>query len=190
MKIIKPFLIGMILLLFLGCDVLEELVEEEFDEDISFVLSFDVVSDETANPNEQVSLNTSSASYFFTEDPNIKQFISSPDEIKKIKVNSVRYEYKNFSGNVDAEIISSFSLSVGFGQSEIFNTPSTNVAQAALLSELFTLNGNLDNVSDFVSNNGSIMVLHGGTSTHNPVNFVTEVIINATVTIQVDIDNL
>ncbi len=181
-----------LILLFplLACDALEELVEQEFDENISFVLSFGVDSEATGNPDEEVSLNTTSNSYFIAEDPNIRGIINDPNEIKKIKINSIRYEYKNFSGNVDAKVVSAFSIGIGFGQDEIFTTPSTNVAQAALLGELFTLEGNLDKVSDFATESGGVQMLHGGSATHNPVNFVTEVTINVTVTIQVDVSNL
>ena len=181
-----------LILLFplLACDALEELVEQEFDENITFVLSFDVVSGETGNPDDEVSLNTVSKSYFVAQDPNIKEIINNPNEIKKIKINSVRYEYKNFSGNVDAKVVSAFSIGIGFGQDEIFNTPSTNAAQAALLGELFTLEGNFDKVSDFATESGGILVQHGGTASHNPASFLTQVTINATVTVQIDVDNL
>lgn len=106
MKKAKPFLFLFLLLPLLGCEALEDLIEEEFDVSISFAGDLEIKSESAVNePTDSITIQTDLASYNIASDPDIADVIGSTDEITKIKIDRIRYSYKDFQGNEDAFVI-------------------------------------------------------------------------------------
>lgn len=190
MKIFKHICIfSLLLFVFTACDELEELIEEEFEVQSTFITELEINVPNASSPDEAVEFQSNFGFWDFTQDPNVSDFLGDPSEITKIEINSVGYFYKNVVGNEDAFVEGEIQFSVGQG-GESYDTVVTNLAQADFNNTLFTLEGDFGPVNNAVTQFRSIGFFYSGSVSDNPVSFITDVSITVTVTIKPDIDNL
>ncbi len=174
--------------LVFGCDELEELIEEEFDVQTTFITELEINVPNASSPDKAVDFKSNLGFWDFTKDPNVAEVLGDSDEITKIEINSVRYFYKNVVGNDDANVVGEMVFSVG--QDGVFySTAQTNLAQADFNNTLFTLEGDFSPVNNAITQFRSIGFFYEGSVSDNPVSFITDVSITVTVTIKPDIDN-
>lgn len=171
-----------------SCEEAKELFEEEFDVETTFITELEINVPNDASQ-DAVPFQSNTGLWDFRNDPNIEEYLGSPDEITKIEITSVRYFYKNVVGNEDAFVEGEISIVVGQG-SEEFDTVVTNLKQADENNTLFTLNGDFSNVNTALTQSNVIAFYYSGSVSDNPVSFITDVSITAKVTIKPDIDNL
>ncbi len=188
MKLLKYILLLSSIALF-NCDDLEEIFEEEIEVQSTFITELETNVPNGSTPEEAMSFQSNTGVWNFAEDPNIVDFLGSPDEITKIEINSVRYFYKDVVGNSDAFIEGQILFAVGQG-GDAFETVVTNLSQADFNNTLFTLNGDFNNVSAAMTEFKAVAFRYSGSVSDNPVSFVTDVSITVTVTIKPDLDNL
>ncbi|MDO5979385.1 hypothetical protein [Flavivirga spongiicola] len=189
MKLVIKYMFLLFLGFCFGCDELEELFEEEIEVQSTFITELEVNVPNGSTPDEAMNFESNFGVWNFAEDPNIVDFLGSPDEITKIEINSVRYFFKNVQGNPDAFVEGQITFSVGQG-GESFDTVVTNLAQADFNNTLFTLDGDFSNVNTAITMFRSIGFLYHGSVSDNPVSFITDVSITVTVTIKPSLDNL
>jgi hypothetical protein len=190
MKTIK-YILTLILFItpLVSCENIEDLLEGEIDIPVTFVIDINGLAvPENSDPNAP-NFFIGSAIYDILSNPNIADVIGTPEQIKKIVINSLQYQYRNFAGNVDAVISGEMKFIVSGNQLQSFNTLPINVAEASFTTEQFDLQG-IEGVEISLNNNGLVAVSHSGTSTFNPIIFDNRLIINATVTVDVNIDDL
>ncbi|MEM1002320.1 MAG: hypothetical protein AAGH46_06710 [Bacteroidota bacterium] len=172
----------------LSCDDIEELFEEEIEIETTFITEL-----ETNVPNDAsqdaVEFQSNIGIWNFREDPNIIDFLGSPDEIQKIEITSVRYFYKDVVGNSDAFVEGEIVIVSGQAAEE-FDSVVVNLKQADENNTLFTLEGDFTNVDNALSQFDALAFYYSGSVSDNPVRFITDVSITAIVTIKPDIDNL
>jgi len=169
-------------------DVKEFLEDPELDITTNFVLPVAVDIQPLSDPDQSVSFFEGTA-YDIISNPQIAEEIGEPDRIKKVVINSITYEFKNFTGNVDADVGGFIALPGPDGDVS-YNVPTVNAAEADLFGTLYNLEGNFSPVNQRVSELKAIGLVFSGNSSHNPVDFTFEVIINATVTVEVNLDDL
>ncbi|MEC3905840.1 hypothetical protein VOI54_02295 [Tamlana sp. 2201CG12-4] len=188
----KPYSV-FVWLLFLGlsfgCEDLEELFEEEFEVQSTFITELEVDVPHASSSDETVSFESNMGFWDFAQDPNIVDFLGDPDEITKIEINSIRYFFKNVEGNPDAMVEGQITFSTGQSV-ESYDTAVTNLAQADFNNTVFTIEEDFSKVNNAISKFRSIGFVYHGTVSDNPVSFITDVSITVTVTIKPDIDNL
>ncbi|NRA91986.1 MAG: hypothetical protein HRU26_04770 [Psychroserpens sp.] len=187
MKNFKLLLVFTVLMTF-SCDEAEELFEEEFDVETTFITELEINVPNDAS-SDAVEFQSNFGLWNFREDPNVTEYLSSPDEITKIEITSVRYFYKDVVGNDDAYVEGEMVFSIGQGGEE-FDTVITNLRQADENNTLFTLEGDFTNVNAALTQLDVIGFFYSGSVSDNPVSFITDVSITAIVTIAPDFDNL
>ncbi|MBC3756847.1 hypothetical protein H7U19_00420 [Hyunsoonleella sp. SJ7] len=189
MKHLKYILISIpMLFLVSGCDELEELIEEEFDIQTTFITELEINVPNASSPDEAVDFTSNFGFWDFRNDPNVKEVISDPDEITKIEIKSVRYFYKDVVGNENANVVGDMVFVVGQGE-ERYGTVQTNLKNADFNNTAYTLNGNFGPVNQALTQFKTIGFTYQGSVSDNPVRFITDVSITVTVTIKPDIDN-
>jgi len=196
MKIVKAVvLLSFTIFILLGCD---ELIKKNVDVPITFTVTQNATVPAKSDPNK-TSEFVSGGEYDILSHPDVAEVIGTPDKIKKIKITKILYEFKNFTGNVDATVSGYFSLPRNTNSSSLFSNLDddiaaiftinpVNVAEAMLLREQFTLNGNFDEVNDYLSQNAIFQHAFVGSSTHNPAIFNIVLTVSATVTVEASID--
>ncbi|MEW4923510.1 hypothetical protein [Algibacter sp. 2305UL17-15] len=190
MKKIK-YGISLLLVMFttLGCDELEELLEQEIEVQTTFITELEINVPNAASPDEAVDFESNFGFWDFKKDPNVLDVIGSTDEITKLEINSVRYFYKDVVGNENAHVEGAMVFVVGQGN-ESYNTAQTNLKQADFNNTLFTLNGDFSPVNAAMTQNKTIGFSYKGSVSDNPVSFIADVSISVTVTIKPDLDNI
>lgn len=186
-----------ILLLFItlgvciSCDELEELLEDrEVTVTTSYVNTISIDSPMTSNPDDDVSFQAGGG-FDFLNNADVAEVIGTPEQIKKIEIVSIKYEYKNFSGNVDAKTKGSyFYLATEFMNGETFPVQNENVAEADLLGSVFNLSGDFSQVNSFITDGKIFSYVYSGSLTDNPAVFSVEVTITAKLTLEVNLDDL
>ncbi|MFD2726559.1 hypothetical protein [Hyunsoonleella rubra] len=171
-----------------SCEELEELIEEEFEVQTTFITELETNVPNASSPEEAVNFKSNLGFWDFTQDPNVSEYLGDPDEITKIEINSVRYFYKNVTGNEDAHVQGEMVFSVGQG-GESYSTVQTNLAQADFNNTAYNLAGDFSPVNNAITQFRSIGFFYEGSVSDNPVRFTTDVSITVTVTIKPDIDN-
>lgn len=187
MKTIKSFIVIVLIISpILSCEELDELLVKDIDVPISFVIDINNLS-VPDDPNEDADNSFNEGSNFnVRSNPDVANVISKPEQIKKVILNSVKYEYRNFSGNVDAIVTGAIEFFIsGSTVSETFVTERINVAQASLTTETFNLD-DAQGVKMPLDNSGTVYVIYRGYSSENPIQFDTRLIVNATVTVEVN----
>ncbi len=182
------FILLLTVLFYLNCDEAEELFEEEFDVETTFITELEVNVPNDASQ-DAVDFQSNTGLWDFREDPNVEEYLGSPDEITKIEITSVRYFYKDVVGNDEAHVAGEIVISIGQG-GESFDTVQTNLRQADDNNTLFTLDGDFTNVNAALTQLNVLGFYYAGSVSDNPVSFITDVSITAKVTIKPDIDNL
>ena len=179
-----------VLLIVTGCDKVKELIDmQEIDVDTSFVVSFPFGISAMPNPATPVNFGRSMG-YDILSNPDVADRIGSPDQIKKVVINSIQYEYRNFTGNVDANLSGQFVFEPGPQGNNFFMTETVNLANSDLLGTIYTLQGNFEDISERISQDRSVFFTSSGTSTHNPAGWIIDVIFTATVTVELNADDL
>ncbi|WP_420602848.1 hypothetical protein [Flagellimonas sp.] len=195
MKKLKPFLFLLFVLPLMGCEELEELIEEEFDVTISFAGDLEIISETAVSePTDPITVVTEIATYNIHSDPDIAEVINSRDEITKVKIDRIRYSYQDFQGNEQA-----FVIEAGFSFTDV-NTMSTrsyeildtnvNIADADFRNDGFVLEDDFSELEEGLSKGiPSIAIRYFGTISHNPVDFKVGITVDVTVTVKPDLDN-
>lgn len=192
MKNIKTLiLLTAVLFIFTSCD---ELVKKDVDVPITFTLIEQIAVPEDSDPKAENKYGVG-GSYDILSHPDVANVIGTPDKIKKIQITKIRYEFDNFKGNVDAILSGVIGLPTKNGSGYLgsyidsyFEINPVNVAEANLLSNQYTLNGDFSKVNEYLSENVELQYAVMGVSTHNPVNFNIVLTVSATVTVEASID--
>ena len=190
MKPLKYILLFSALVLY-NCDELKDALPNEIDITTSYIntinISTPVISED---PEADVSFQDGAA-FDFLNNPDVAEYVGTPEQIKAIEILSVQYEYKNFSGNVDAESLNSFfAIATAFMAVDTFSAANTNFAEADVFGTLFTLSGDFSNVNEYISSSKIFSCVYSGTSTHNPADFNVEMTITVRLTLEVNPDDL
>ncbi|WP_147415931.1 hypothetical protein [Ulvibacterium marinum] len=193
MKALTPFLYLALLLPLMGCEELEELIEEEFDVSISFAGDLGIVS-ETAVSEETdpITVATELATYRIESDPDIANAINDRGEISKVTIDRVRYSYKDFEGNEEAFVIESgFTFAdpntMSIFTSEILDS-GIRIAEADFRNDAFFHEDDFSPIeAGLAAGSTSIIIGYFGTLSHNPVDFKVGITVDVTVTIKPDI---
>ncbi|QGY47317.1 hypothetical protein GM418_27715 [Maribellus comscasis] len=191
MKSVKIIvLITFVLIVLSGCD---ELVKKDVDIPINFNVTQNVVVPGDSDPNKDTEF-VSAGEYDILSHPDVANAIGTPDKIKKVKITEIFYEFKNFSGNVDADITGNFvfpkdtKLSFDYDTEEQFYIGPVRVANADLFNELYTLDENFDNINSYLSTATIFYHAFIGSSTDNPAIFDIVLKVSATVTVEASLD--
>ena len=175
--------------LLISCEEIEDLIFEEVEVTRSFTntISIDIAQEE--DPEMDVSFSESGGANFFTN-LEVEGISISRDQIKAIEMQSLKYEYTNFSGNVDADLTSTFRLATNFatGDSQTFNASPTNVAESDLLNTEFQLSGDFSAVNDYMTTNKIVAYIYSGTVSDNSARFDVRVTIRVKLTVSVPSD--
>jgi len=182
------------LLPLFGCDELEELIEEEIDIPLTFEGDLNITSQSNVSDiDDPISIRTETATYNIAADPDVAEVIGDKSEIKKIKINRIRYSYRDFEGNDDAVILEggfSFLLINNIERTVEITDTNVNVAEADFRNDTFTVQGDFSTIEEgFNENFNTVLISYFGTLSHNPVDFIVGITVDVTVTIKPDIDN-
>ncbi len=192
MKFIKYTLLLCLCVVLNSCDeedVLEFFEDPEVDISTSFVIPIQVNSGTLSDPTQRVEF-TKVGFYDVLSNPQVAEEIGEPDRIKEVVINSITYEFKSFTGNVDAEVEGELRLPVNAVANQDYYMPRVNAAESDLFETVYSVSGGFETVNSFISNSKVVEVTYVGAASHNPVNFTLEVIINATVTVELNLDDL
>ena len=102
-----------------------------------------------------------------------------------MKISRLLHQTKSLQPLLDHKAI----FSVGQG-SESYDTVQANLAQADFNNTLYTLNGDFSPVNAAITQFKSIGFYYEGSVSDNPVSFIVDVSITATVTIKPDLDTI
>ncbi|MEO0571467.1 MAG: hypothetical protein AAF039_07150 [Bacteroidota bacterium] len=192
-RILQYMAVSVLLITQIGCDLLEEASDRDLDIPITITLALDVAVAEAAGSMDVSTSFESSLDVFdILSAPEVSSRIAEPDAISRIRVTGATYEYTNFSGNVDAVM----EGNIRFGSGGIvglvdFATAPVNVANADLLGDRFTLDGDFENLSNKLTNGiSAIAAVYEGNSSHNPVLVQVLVTVNAVITVDLDFSTL
>ena len=186
------FLFVLVPLLFCSCeedDLTDFFSDPEIDINTSFAIPLTIDEGANPDPNEMVGFGQIGG-YDILTNPDIAEQVGEDDRIERVVITSVTYEFRNFSGNVDANVQGTMEFPVGSGPNEVYNMPSVNAAESDLLENVYNLNGDFTSVSERITESKNVVFSYSGTSTHNPVSFILEVIVNVRVTVRLNIDDL
>jgi len=191
MKTIKSFLVLILIISpLLSCEEADELLAKDLDIPISFVVDINNTN-VPDDPNEDADNRFRGYGEFSVlSNPDVAKNISKPERIKKLILNSVKYQYRNFSGNEDAFVNAALGFhKSGLDSPELFDTGSYNVAQVSLSGESI----DIEDAQGFkmpLDSRGHFNVSYDGYSSANPLIFDTRLIITATVTVELRVSDL
>ena len=175
---------------FTGCDKVKELIDmQEIDLDTSFVVSFPFGITAMTDPATPVDFGRSMG-YDILSNPDVAERIGTPEQIKKVVINSIQYEFRNFTGNVDANVSGAFIFEPGSQGDNVFIAETVNLANSDLLGTIYTLQGNFEGISERISQDRRVFFTNSGTSSHNPAGWIIDVIFTVTVTVELNADDL
>ena len=105
-EVFKIICILITMLPLMGCEALEELLEEEFEETITFDGLLEIVEKTPVSDIEDdITVTTQIGGYRITSDPDIAALIEDNNaEITKIKIDEIRYSFVDFIGNEEAVV--------------------------------------------------------------------------------------
>jgi len=190
MRILKPSFYLVLLLPFLGCEALNDLTEQEVDIPITVFVNLAVAVPFDEDPDTPFKFPFSSkSSYSLLNDPVVSNAVDNPEDIVRLRINLVRYEYRNYIGEIEVSAYGDIQI-VKPGTVYSYATPQKNIAEADFANTIFTLEGDYATVDNFLSSDKSFEVYHEGTANANPAQFDTYITIDATVTVQVDAGDL
>lgn len=190
MKSLKTvFLLSASIFILCACD---ELITKDVDVPITFEVFQEIDIKADPNPYQMVTFEYDGF-YDILSHPDVANAIGTPDKIKKVQITKIKYEYRNFKGNVDAVIRGdvimpeeSFTHNIPFDR--MFAMKSVKVAESALFSEQYTLDGNFNKVNEYLSQSAVFEYAFSGVTTHNPVNVITVFKVYATITVEASLD--
>ena len=190
MKTLKSFLMLLLLVPFFGCDLVDDLTEREIDIPITAFVNIQVAVPFDSDPVTPFMFPfSSSSSYSLLEDPVVTNAIDNPDDIVRLRINLVRYEYRDFTG--EYEVLASGDIQIAnLGAVYTYSTKQTHVAEADMVNTRITLEGNYASVDNFLDRNKEFAVVYKGFTNANPAQFNTYITIDAVVTVKVSADDL
>ncbi len=188
----KYVLLGLMLFTLMACDVIEDIVEQDIDVPVTFVLDLDIIVPENAEaPNTPTSFFAVPNAIDVLNIAEVSDRFGTPEQIQSIRITNVQYEYRNFSGNVDAVLSGSFNFFGGSPNTEVFYpTEPVNAAEADLLGDRFNLNGDYSPINEVLETTTVFAVGYDGLTSHNPVIVGVRLTISVTVTGTLNIDDL
>jgi len=187
MKKVKPFLFLILLLPLLGCEELEEILEQEFDIDVSFTRTITIDIQPTSNPEE---MNfAESALIDLSNAPEIDDITDDRTQLKSININRIRYFYKDVEGNEDAVVAAEFQTPLFVGPPETYGVPQVNLINADANNTLFIIDGDFTNINSALNDLliGRIELQYIGSVSDTPIEFTVDVTVDATLTAQIEI---
>ncbi|MEW4923509.1 hypothetical protein [Algibacter sp. 2305UL17-15] len=176
--------------LIFSCDELEELIDKEVTITTSYTDAVTINIASEADPETDVNFRNGGM-FDFLNNSDITEVIGTPEQIKKIEIVSIKYEYKDFSGNVDAQALNSFFfIATGFMNGESFPVQNEKIAEADLLGSVFNLTGDFSRVNNFITEGKLFSYLYEGNVSHNPAFFRVEITVTAKLTVEVNLDDI
>jgi len=184
-------LFAIVLLLPLGgCDELEELLNEEIDVSITFAGDLEITSESAVSePTDPVNVETELATYDIDGDPDVRELLNGDAEITKVKINRIRYSYKDFSGNEAAFVIEGgFSFIDPRMSIEVYpiTDVNINIADADFRNDAFVLEDDFSALESGLVDNPTIIMAYFGRISHNPVDFKVGISVDVTITVKPD----
>ena len=182
-------LIPVLFFLLNGCD---KLATKDIDVPLSFEVFQEIDVPPQSYPSQVADFEYDGMFDIFSH-PDITNAIGTRDLIKKIKITKIQYEFKNFSGNIDAVIkgdiiLPEESFSSNIPLQKMFEISNVKVADAVLTKELYTLQGNFNDVNEHLTKSTIFEYSFAGISTHNPVKVWMVIKVSATVTVEATFD--
>ena len=186
MKRYIPFLFVLVLP-FYGCDEVEELLE--FDVSLGFEGDLLITEQSAAGDiSDDVRVSSETAVYRIKDDPDVAEYLAEGAEIKEIKIESIRYSYKDFEGNQEARVqggaFQLFDVGRMWEQSFPLSESNVNIAEADFNNEVFALLGDFSSIENGLTNSGLFAIRYQGTFSDNPVDFKVGISVRVTVTIK------
>ena len=193
MNKLGPFLSLFLLFSFMGCEELEELLEEEFEETITFDGVLEIVEKTPVSDiDDDITVTTQVGGYSLSSDSDIASLIEDDNvEITNIKITEIRYSFVDFIGNEEA-VIESITFLVASQDLTVKNsTFPTNIfpADADERNLTYTLEDDFSEVERAVvqNPNGVLGFQFKGTLSKNPVDFKVGIRVNVIVTLKASI---
>ncbi len=189
MGTLRSFLFLILLLPLFSCDELEELLEEEFDVEVSFTRFITVDIQPESSPEEAVNF-AESAVINLTTAPEIDDITDDRTQLQSIKIHRIRYFYKDVEGNENAVVAAEFLIPLIITAPDRFDTPQVNLAEADGNNTLYTIDGNFTNINGLLNNLtgfSTIELQYVGSVSDNPIEFTVDVTIDATLTAKIEI---
>ncbi|MDC6387885.1 hypothetical protein PP182_04295 [Maribacter sp. PR1] len=191
MKTLKPILLLSLAFAFMGCDLIDELVDEEYDVNVSFNRFIHIDVQPTGNPEEAVGF-MESAVINLTNAPELDEFREENDrtEVKAIKINRIRYFYKDVAGNENAFVEAEFQIPLIVTSPDIFGAHQVNLADAATNPNPYVIDGDFTNINGLlneVRGFNTLQLDYVGSVSDNPIEFTVDVTIDATLTLEIQI---
>ncbi len=190
MKNLRAIIVVVTLLPVFGCDAIEELLEEEFEESITFDGELEIVErSAVASIDDAIDVQTEAAVYRINSDPDIASLIEDGNaEITKVKINEIRYTYNDFEGNEEAVVVQA-SFGIFSDTMAAMNSPLENgvaIADADQRNIQFTHRDDFSSIEEALldSPSGSIFFQYFGKISRNPVDFKVAIRVDVTVTIK------
>jgi len=171
----------------LSCDVLDELTEREIDIPITAFVTLQTAV--PFDPNPTSNEFKTREKYSLLSDPVLNNSVDNPDDIVRLRINLIRYEYRDFTG--EFEVLASGDIKIlNLGNVYTYATPQVQVAEADNANTRYTLSGDYANVDNFLSDDKAFEVEYAGITNANPALFDTFITIDAIVTVKVDANDL
>lgn len=179
-------------LLFILINSCDKLATKDIDVPLSFEVFQEISVPTQSYPSKVADFEYDGMFDIFSH-PDVTNAIGTRDLIKKIKITKIQYEFKNFSGNTDAVIkgdiiLPEESFSSNIPLQKMFEISNVKVAEAVLTRELYTLQGNFNDVNEHLTKSTIFEYGFAGISTHNPVKVWMVLKVSATVTVEATID--
>lgn len=187
----KIFSLLLLSLSFLGCDALDELLEEEFDVSVSFNRVINIDIQPTGNPEEPVNF-MESAVVNLTTAPELDEFRERDDatELKSLAINRIRYFYKDVNGNTDTVVVAEFQIPLIVSDPEVLEVQQINLMNAETNPNPFIIDGDFTNINNVLNNLTGFSILridYIGQVSDNPIEFTVDVTIDATLTLEIQV---
>lgn len=189
MKTLKAMVVGSAILFFFACelselnDALEEPTEVDITTTYTRVMNIGV-PEVFENPDESSTV-TEADGFDLIDNPDVAEVIGTPEQIKNVEVVSVKYEYRNFSGNVDTYLINGF-FQFTENQSGTYPFPDVNIARSDLLGTVNSLYGDFTPINESINRSKILGYYIYATANHNPATF--QVVVSITLRLRVEVD--
>ncbi len=191
MKVLKPLFCLILVLPLWGCEELEELLEEEFDVNVSFNRQIHIDIQPTGDPTEAVNFSES-AVINLTNAPELDEFreTNNRTEVTAININRIRYFYKDVAGNENTVVAAEFQIPLIVAAPDVFGTPQVNLFEAATTPNPNIIDGDFTNINSLLNNLTGFSTLeleYVGSVSDNPIEFTVDVTIDATLTLEIQV---
>lgn len=185
----KKWCIYLVLILpLLGCEELEDLADQEIEIPVTAFVTLQVAV--PFDPMPESNTFSSSQTYFLGNDPVITNAVDNLDQVKKMQINLIEYEFRNFEGDFDILASGTFSLLKPYASGQGYTVPLTNVTQASFNGTEYTLEGDYSSIENVLGAGNSFIVDFRGQTDGNPALFDMFITLHGTVTVEVGVDDL